>query len=454
MGGTVDHPGYAYEAADEASNKAEDADQAEAADEAADVEPATDHTVDEGDDSSGDTTGQRRSARLIVVLGALSAFGPLSNDMYLPAFPSISADLHADASSVQLTLAACMVGLALGQLIAGPLSDSLGRRRPLLAGIAVFAVFSAVCALAPSVYLLTVFRFLEALGGAAGLVIANAAVRDRYSGSMMSRFLSVLMLVNGTAPILAPIIGGQILRFTSWRGVFWVLTGIGALLVIASACWLEESLPPSQRRAGSLASTVRAYRGLLSDRVFVGYALSGGMAFAAMFAYISGSSFVLQNVFGLTPQGFSLAFAVNGAGIVAMGQLNGRLVGRFAARQLLTCGLAVSTLGGLLLLLAVLVGAGLPLVLPALFLVVSSIGLIAPNSMTMALANYGEQAGTASSLVGVLQYVFGGLMAPVVGLGGGGTALPMALVIAVLPIGGLVIFGTLTRTRQPTTLVR
>ncbi|HJP75609.1 MAG TPA: Bcr/CflA family multidrug efflux MFS transporter [Pseudonocardiaceae bacterium] len=404
---------------------------------------------------------QRRSARLVVILGALSAFGPLSNDMYLPAFPSISADLHADASSVQLTLAACMVGLALGQLVAGPFSDSLGRRKPLLIGLAVFTVFSAVCAVAPSVYLLTGVRFVQALGGAAGLVIANAAVRDRYSGSMMSRFLSVLMLINGTAPILAPIIGAQILRFTSWRGVFWTLAAVGLVLVLASALWLEESLPVDRRRPARLAETLRAYRGLIGDRVFVGYALSGGMAFAAMFAYISGSSFVLQNVFGLSPQGFSLVFAVNGLGIVLVGQINGRLVRRISSRRLLVAGLCVSATGGLLLLLGVLFGAGLPVVLPALFLVVSSIGLVAPNSLTMALARYGDRAGTASSLVGVLQYIFGGLMAPVVGLGGVHTALPMALVIAVLPIGGLIIFRTMTGVRtpaepsgQPTTLVR
>ncbi|HEY4021358.1 MAG TPA: Bcr/CflA family multidrug efflux MFS transporter [Pseudonocardiaceae bacterium] len=400
---------------------------------------------------------RRRSARLVVILGALSAFGPLSNDMYLPAFPSILADLHADASSVQLTLAACMVGLALGQLIAGPFSDSLGRRGPLLVGLAVFTVFSAVCALAPSVYLLTVVRFIQALGGAAGLVIANASVRDRYSGSMMSRFLSLLMLINGTAPILAPIIGGQILRFTSWRGVFWTLTAIGFVLVVVSAFWLEESLPVERRRPARLSATLLAYRGLLADRMFVGYALSGGMAFAAMFAYISGSSFVLQNVYGLSPQGFSLVFAVNGLGIVLVGQVNGRLVRRFSSRMLLAAGLCMSAAGGVSLLLGVLTGAGLAVVLPALFLVVSSIGLVAPNSLTMALADYGNRAGTASSLVGVLQYIFGGLMAPVVGLGGVGTALPMALVVAVLPLGGLIIFRTMTGKRelgQPTTLVR
>jgi DHA1 family bicyclomycin/chloramphenicol resistance-like MFS transporter len=216
-----------------------------------------------------------------------------------------------------------------------------------------------------------------------------------------------------------------------------------------SALWLEESLPVERRRPARLAETLRAYRGLIADRVFVGYALSGGMAFAAMFAYISGSSFVLQNVYGLSPQGFSLVFAVNGLGIVLVGQVNGRLVRRVSSRRLMASGLCVSAVGGVSLLVGVLTGAGLPVVLPALFLVVSSIGLVAPNSLTMALADYASRAGTASSLVGVLQYIFGGLMAPVVGLGGVGTALPMALVIAVLPLGGLIIFRTMTGTRKP-----
>jgi DHA1 family bicyclomycin/chloramphenicol resistance-like MFS transporter len=343
--------------------------------------------------------------RLVVILGSLSAFAPLSIDMYLPAFPAISAGLHAGPSAVQLTLTTCLIGLSFGQLIAGPVSDTLGRRRPLLVGIAVYTVLSAACVVAPSVYALVGLRFLQGLGGAAGLVIATAAVRDRYSGVEMSKFLSTLMLVNGLAPILAPVIGGQLLRLVSWRGVFVVLTGIGALLLIACLVWFDESLPPERRRPGGLGDTLRAFGRLLADRSFTGYATAGGLAFAAMFAYIAGSSFVLQDIFRLSPQAFGIVFGVNALGIMAVGQLNRLLVSRFAPRRVLAAGLCVSLAGGVLLLLGVLFGVGLPAILPGLFAVV----------------------------------------APLVGIDGTASALPMALVIAALGAGALLVFVTTTR---------
>jgi MFS transporter, DHA1 family, multidrug resistance protein len=379
--------------------------------------------------------------RLIVLLGALSAFGPLSIDMYLPAFPSMAAGLHAGASSVQLTLTAVLIGLALGQLVAGPLSDSLGRRAPLLVGLAAYAVLSAACAVAPSVYVLAALRFLQGLGGAAGIVIASAAVRDRYSGVAMARFLSTLMLVNGVAPVLAPLLGGQLLRFVSWRGVFVVLTGAGVVLFVASLLWFPESLPPERRRSGGLRGTGRSFALLAADRSFVAYGVAGGLAFAAMFSYISGSSFVLQDIFGLSPQGFGLAFAVNSVGIVAVGQLNGRLVGRFSPRRLLAAGLGTAAAGGALLCVAVLAGWGLPVILPALFLVVASVGVVLPNTRALAMTNYPHHAGTASALLGVSQFAIGGIVAPLVGIGGTGTAVPMGVVIAALVAGALAVFA-------------
>lgn len=382
--------------------------------------------------------------RLVVILGSLSAFAPLSIDMYLPAFPAMSAGLRTGPSSIQLTLTACLIGLALGQLVAGPLSDTLGRRTPLLVGLLVYTILSSACALAPSVSALVALRFLQGLGGAAGLVIAGAAVRDRYAGVAMARFLSTLMLVNGVAPVLAPVLGGQLLRVVSWRGVFVVLTAIGLALLLACAAWFEESLPPARRHRGSLAGTLRSFRLLLADRAFTGYALAGGLAFAAMFAYISGSSFVLQDIFGLSPQAFGLAFATNAIGIVAVGQLNGRLVGRFAPRRLLAVGLWLAATGGAVLLAAVLAGWGLPAILPGLFAVVASVGAILPNTRALAMIHYPDLAGTASALLGVLQFAVGGLVAPLIGLGGTGTALPMAGVIAALAAGALVVFATCT----------
>src|SRR5438132_14409570 len=237
------------------------------------------------------TTAER--ARLFVLLGGLTAFGPLSIDMYLPGLPAIATDLGASESMIQLTLTACLIGLALGQVVAGPVSDALGRRRPLLVGVAGYAIASLLCALAPSAPALVGLRLLQGLTGAAGIVIARAIVRDMYSGSAAARYFSRLILIMGLAPILSPVLGGQVLRFTSWHGIFLALAVITALLWLGAARGLPETLPVERRRSGSLADTGRTFRRLAKGSLFVGYALSGGLGFGAMFAYIAGSPFVL-----------------------------------------------------------------------------------------------------------------------------------------------------------------
>lgn len=383
--------------------------------------------------------------RLVVILGSLSAFAPLSVDMYLPAFPSLSADLHAGPSAVQLTLTACLIGLAGGQLVAGPLSDTLGRRRPLLVGLVVYTVLSAACVVAPSIYALVALRLVQGAGGAAGIVIAAAAVRDRFSGVAMARFLSTLLLVNGIAPVVAPVIGGQLLRVLSWRGVFVVLTGVGLVLLITCFVWFDESLPVERRRPGSLGDTVRSFGRLVADRPFVGFGLTGALAFSGMFAYISGSSFVLQDIFGLSPQRFGLVFGTNALGIVAVGQLNRWLVGRFAPRRLLAVSLATATVGGGVVLAAVLGGLGLPALLPGLFAVVASTGAVLPNTRALAMAGYPDLAGTASALLGVVQFALGGLVAPLIGVAGTATAVPMAVVIAALVVLAFLAFALMAR---------
>ena len=380
-----------------------------------------------------------------VVLGGLSAFGPLTIDMYLPALPELSRDLDATASTVQFTLTAFMIGLAVGQLVVGPLSDSLGRRRPLLVGLVVYVVGSLVCVVAPTAPLLIAARALQALGAAAGLVIGRATVRDLYSGTAMTKFLSLMMLINGLAPILAPVIGAQVLRLTAWRGVFVLLTCFGVLLLVTVSLVLPDTLPPERRRTARFAANLRAYGVLLRDRSFVGYALSAGLSFAAMFAYISGSTFVLQEVHGLSPQGFSVIFAVNSLGIVALGQLTGRLVDRVPERTLLRTGLSVAAGGGVAVLVAVVLDLPLPFLLAALFLVVAPIGLIAPSSTSLALADHGERAGSASALLGLLQWVFGGLAAPLVGLAGPQSAVPMGTAIAGFSLAGLTAYLVLAR---------
>ena len=393
----------------------------------------------------GPTRSRGAIARLILILGALSAFAPLSIDMYLPALPALATDLHGSASEIQLTLTACFVGLALGQIVAGPLSDAYGRRRPLLVGLAAFAVASLLCAASPNVATLIGLRVVQGAAGAAGIVISRAVVRDLFEGIELARFYALTLLVNGAAPILAPIVGGLILLVTSWHGTFLVLALIGVGLFLAAAFGLEETLPPPARRRGGIAGTVRTFRDVANDRMFVGYALAGGLALAAMFAYIAGSPFVVETIHGQSPQVFSLIFGTNALGIVVAGQVSALLVERTGPRRLVAAGLTASASGALLLLGAVVAGVGLIGILPGFFLVTASIGLILPNTTALALADHGHRAGSALALLGALQYVVGAIVAPLVGIAGTGTALPMAIVIVTLSLGASVAYVALAR---------
>ncbi|MGW5426144.1 multidrug effflux MFS transporter [Streptomyces sp. NPDC004059] len=376
--------------------------------------------------------GRRTGLLVTLVLGGLTATPPLAMDMYLPSLPEVTRSLHAPAASVQLTLTACLLGMALGQLVVGPMSDRWGRRRPLLAGLAVYLLATALCALAPNVETLVAFRLAQGLAGAAGIVIARAVVRDLYDGVAMARFFSTLMLVSGVAPIVAPLIGGQILRVTDWRGVFVVLTVVGVLL--AALVWLRlpETLPPPERHDGGVPAALRAMRGLLADLPFSGYMLAGGFAFAALFAYISASPFVIQEIYGASPQTFSLLFGLNSVGLVAAGQVNGKLlVGRVALEKVLACGLAVIVLAATALLLmstGALGEVGLPPIAAALFVLMSAMGITLPNAQTLALLRTRHAAGSASALLGTSSFLVGAVASPLVGVAGEHTAVPMAVV--------------------------
>ncbi|MFG2571714.1 multidrug effflux MFS transporter [Streptomyces sp. NPDC048481] len=376
----------------------------------------------------------RRTTGLLVtlVLGGLTATPPLSMDMYLPALPEVTRTLHAPAATVQLTLTACLAGMALGQLVVGPMSDRWGRRRPLLAGLAVYVVATALCALAPTVETLIAFRLLQGLAGAAGIVIARAVVRDLYDGVAMARFFSNLMLVSGVAPVVAPLIGAQILRTTDWRGVFALLTAIGLLL--AALVWfrLPETLPAEGRHAGGTGEALRSMRRLLSDRPFTGYVLTGGFSFAALFAYISASPFVMQEIYGASPQTFGLLFGANSVGLVVAGQINGKiLVGRVRLDRVLAGGLATVTLAATALLLmttGVFGEPGLAPVAAALFVLMSAMGVTLPNAQTLALTRVRHSAGSASALLGTSSFLIGAIATPLVGIAGERSAVPMAVV--------------------------
>ncbi|MEV6312513.1 Bcr/CflA family multidrug efflux MFS transporter [Streptomyces sp. NPDC051840] len=395
------------------------------------------------------TTARRAGLLVTLVLGGLTALPPLSMDMYLPALPEVTGSLNSPAATVQLTLTACLTGMALGQLVVGPMSDRWGRRKPLLLGMIVYVLATAICAAAPTAELLIGFRLLQGLAGAAGIVISRAVVRDLYDGDEMARFFSTLMLISGVAPVVAPVIGGQVLQFTDWRGIFVVLTGVGVLLTLVVWKWLHETLPESRRHTGGVGDALRTMRGLLADRVFTGYMIAGSLAFAALFAYVSASPFVVQEIYGASPQTFSLLFGINSIGLITVGQINGKLlVGRVSLDKALGFGLTVISVAALALLLmtsGVFGDVGLLPVAAGLFVLMSAMGLAMPNTNTQALMRTKHAAGSASALLGTSQFLIGAVASPLVGIAGEATAVPMAVVQVVCALSAMACFLLLCR---------
>ena len=368
---------------------------------------------------------------LILLLGLLTAFGPLSIDLYLPAFPAIAHEFGVDITAVQYTLAAYNVGLALGQLLYGPLADQWGRKPSLLAGLTLYAGAALGCALAPSISSLVLLRVVQAVGGCAGMVLARAIVRDQFEGNEAARVFSTMLLVMGVAPILAPTVGSLLVARADWRLLFWLLTALAGLALVGVVRAIPETLPPERRNPVAVRHAFRTYGRLLQDRVFVGYALTAGMVQAAMFVYITGSAFVFTQWFGLSTQQYGLLFGLNASGMVVASQLNHRLLRRFTLRQILRGVTRVNLLAALALLgLAYTQWLGLwGLVLP-LFVLVSSVGFTSPNATAGALHRHAQQAGSASALLGTLMYSCGAGAALAVSALANGTVLPMAAVMA------------------------
>ncbi len=395
-----------------------------------------------------DAKESRKSSNLvwlIVLLGSLSAFGPLSLDLYLPALPKLAENLNTSSSYAQLSLTACMIGLSVGQLFAGSLSDIHGRRKPLLIGLLVYSAASILCAFSPSIGILVILRFVQGFAGSAGIVISRAVVRDMYSGPELTKFFAMLMLVKGAAPIFSPVIGGQLLKVMPWEGLFVVLAGWGVLTLLAVLIGLPETLHPDRRMTGGIRQTLSTFRQLLGDRSFMGYALAQALVTAAMFAYIAGSPFVLQNIYGVSPQTFSLFFAINGLGIIIAGQLTGRLASRVGDRKLFLSGLFIASLSGILLLFMIALSAGLAAILVPLFFVVSSVGIVGTTGFSLAMRNHGHAAGSAAALLGLLSFLLGGILAPIVGIAGSANALPMGVIIAVTDLGALICYFVMIR---------
>jgi DHA1 family bicyclomycin/chloramphenicol resistance-like MFS transporter len=395
-----------------------------------------DRPIDWGRSSERFSTAVRL---LIVLLGALAGMGPLAIDLYLPGFPAMAAEFNTSVPQIERTLAAYFVGLSLGQLVYGPLSDAFGRKRPLYFGLVLFMVASALCAMTQGVVSLITLRFVQALGGCAEMVIARAIVRDRFETRDATRVFSSLILIMGLAPILAPLMGGWMVVHIGWRAIFWFLAGFGALCLICAAAFLPETHPPERRERHDLAGLVKQYAALLSHRTFMAYTLSASLISAGLFAYVGGCSFVFMELFGVRPERFGLYFGANAFGLISASQINGQLVRRMKPERVLRVALAVSTISGIVLLLvATTRWGGFAGVLVPLFCFIASLGFVFPTSTALAMAPHGRAAGNASAVLGCLQFLVSGVGGMLVSTLHNGTAVPMAGLIAVGSFGALI----------------
>lgn len=387
------------------------------------------------------SSSSQKAARFpawLLICASLTAIAPLSIDMYLPSFPALSADLQVDIGQVQLTLGTFLVGLALGQAFYGPISDRFGRKPPLYVGLSLYALAAAGCAMARSAESLMLWRFLQALGGCAGMVMARAVIRDRLEAHESARAFSSLMLVMGLAPILAPIIGGAILSTLGWRAIFWLLTLAGVLILALVHFRMEESLPRERAAPLHPGAVAASYTELLRDREFLGYSLAAGFGQAGMFAYIAGSPFVLIELHGIDPSHYGFVFGANAFGLIAMSQLNGRLVQGRTLDRVLGRAVLAPCAAGLMLAAAALAGVlVLPVLLAGFFVFIGALGCITPNASALALTHQGHRAGTASALMGTLQFSLGTVAGAAVSLWHDGTALPLAVVMAVCGVGAV-----------------
>ena len=376
---------------------------------------------------------------LTVFLGIMTAMAPLSTDMYLPALPEMSMDFGISASLTQLTLTMTMFGMALGQMFMGPLSDRFGRKIPLLCGMAVFTAASFGACLADSITIFLVFRFLQGFSGASGIVIARAIARDVAEGPELTRFFAVLMLVNGVAPIAAPVIGGQILRFADWRAVFAALVLIGMAQFVSTLLYRETLCPAERIR--SVRQSFSKFPLLMRDRYFRGHCLLQLFFFGSFFSYIGGSSFVFQNVYHVSAQMYSLIFGGIGFGLFLAGMVPARLAGRVRDEKLLETSLFIPLIGSVFLLAGFLLNAPMIYTLLVLFVTIVPLSVMGTASFSLALSQQGRNAGSASALLGFSQMILGGAMMPIVGAAGDSNPIPMA----VLMLSGYVLSGVVYR---------
>ncbi|WP_078391149.1 Bcr/CflA family efflux MFS transporter [Shouchella patagoniensis] len=390
-------------------------------------------------------TGKERVA-LAFLLGMLAVLGPLNIDMYLPSFLQIADDLNARASLVQLSLTTCLIGLAVGQLVVGPISDSMGRKKPLLFSIVLFAGASILCALSPNITTLIIGRFLQGFTAAAGIVVSRAVVRDTFSGHELTKFFALLMVINAVAPMLAPMAGGAILLMpgASWSTIFYFLAFLGLMIVLVASWKLKETLPPEKRVKGSVLKTFITFKDLVKDRSFVGYALTLGLGHGGSFAYVAGTPFVYQGIYGVNEQVYGVLFGINGLAIILGTFLVGRYAGIIHERSFLKTGVLIASIATFVLFLMALVQGPLWTIVASIFVYMISMGMITTTSFSLGIANQSHRAGSASAMLGMLPLLIGAGVAPLVGLNEQ-TAIPMATIMFITSLFALLACVCLTK---------
>ena len=370
---------------------------------------------------------------LVVFLGMLTAITPLATDLYLPALPIMPGELNTTASNIQMTIGIMTFGVAIGQLFGGPISDTMGRKLPLIIGNLLCVISGIICAYAPSIEILLLGRFLQGLTGSVGVVISKAIARDFASGQELTKLFALLMMVNGLAPVLAPLVGGQLLLFTTWRVIFVILALFSTILLVGSFLF-RESLPKEKRITGGIGTAAKNYIKLIKDKPFLGQTLIQLFAFGAFFSYISGSSFVYQNIFQLSAQEFSYLFGINSCGIILASAISGRISNVITSKQLLTFSLWQLTIGSLLFLVAMLLEWPLIPVTIILFFTVCTVSLFSSASFSMAMTSYGKMVGSASAILGFASMFAAGIVSPLVGIGGDHTGIPMGITMLVCAV--------------------
>ena len=394
----------------------------------------------------------RHAVRLALLLGLFSTLGPFTIDMYLPAFPEMAEQFNTTASLIQFSLTACLLGLGVGQLVTGALSDGYGRRNPLLISMVVYVASSLACAFSPNIGLLIVFRFLQGFAASAGIVISRAIARDLYSGKDLTKFFSLLLLVSNLGPLAAPVAGSGVLTFTTWIGVFITLALLGTYLFIMTKWRLQETLPSDRRSPTNFGHQLSNYALLLRDRQFLGYMLAQGIMIAGVFAYVSGTPFIYQNIYGASPTVFALLFGSNGISLIIGSQIVGRMSHRVSERTFLQFGLWLAFIASAaVIVVAVVHGPLFALVIP-LFFFVAAIGITSTAAFPLAMEGQARMAGSAAALLGVIPFLLGAVVAPLVGIAGEDTAVPLGIILLCASGAAMLAYYLLVKSLQGTSL--